>query len=480
MIGIGTTGNLILDFLASNRHPRTDTILACATILLGIRSLCKLKSLTAPSLSLVWPSSEEKKDKESTRNCGTTGTAGATEPNTGSYSPIQGLPEDILLQIFCDHLNSPLDRFNLQCVNKRFQEISESPQMMKKLQILPPIVNARTTALDIGVDVDAPTSSASTSEGSIRCFLQNDTPITATKRFLPFAQAGNPDAIFLLGLIATYVEDDIHTGVAIFASTLHQVSPSHARSQAELANILLRQGPSTKQLGLQIMQQIADSSAHPHVLLGLTNRHVHPQPGLVRSARKETETIHHIVSGLVQLIDQKPVPPHHRRLKLEKCINPHCYRRGYHTGRRAQSRHWLKTKAFTSADQWETLRNDITCMQTTTCAPTHHDLLPDNVQDQMYRVPPFHRCNRCRAKKALYCSRSCQLQHWQDHKPECRRLQHARVNAQGIAQAFGLEGDPRRIEQIRQHILAGRRAFRILAPVAGAQDNNDAANNDNP
>jgi hypothetical protein len=66
------------------------------------------------------------------------------------------------------------DRFTLQCTSKQFQRISNSDEMLSKIQV----GGDRKTGL----------------HGIIQ---ESDTPESASKSLAPFAEAGNPEAIYM-------------------------------------------------------------------------------------------------------------------------------------------------------------------------------------------------------------------------------------------------------------------------------------------
>jgi hypothetical protein len=39
----------------------------------------------------------------------------------------------------------------------------------------------------------------------------------------------------------------------------------------------------------------------------------------------------------------------------------------------------------------------------------------------------LRKCSSC--SKAMYCSRSCQEEHWKEHKPDCKKWKQAKVAA---------------------------------------------------
>ncbi|CAB9518988.1 zinc finger [Seminavis robusta] len=341
---------------------------------------------------------------------------------TNDTSNLLDLPEELLRKIFCDYLSAVSERHSLQCVNKRFQALTNSTKMKQALQILPPLVDA-SELTDADFDEECSDDSPPITS-SFSCFLPEDTAMMAIQRYLPFAQVGNPDALYLLGLIATYVEDDIHTGLALFATSLDSTGAAQpqkqrlGRSQFELG-LTLRRKRNFQELGEQIIQQTALAVGHPHALLATTEcsrRSQHEE--LYKASENETAMTRNMI-GLQFLLNKKPRPP--RNVKLEFCGHPACPRRGYNTQVR-YARHWVKSKGFTSG--WENCRAEIM----DSCATAGLANLPDAVQHGVYCVPSFCACIRCGRK--LYCSRACQRLHWKDHRASCRQPRR-------MAAAFG-------------------------------------------
>lgn len=88
-------------------------------------------------------------------------------------SPLSKLPEDVVAHCL-SFLGSVEDRFSLQCTSKQFKKISDSPEMRSKIQV----GGDRSTGL----------------HGIIQ---EHDTPETASQNLVPFAEAGNLEAIYM-------------------------------------------------------------------------------------------------------------------------------------------------------------------------------------------------------------------------------------------------------------------------------------------
>jgi len=88
-------------------------------------------------------------------------------------SPLSLLPEDVTAHCL-SFLGSAEDRFALQCTSKQFRRISNSEDMLKNVEV--------------GGDKDT---------GMHGIIQEHDTLETASKALLPFAEAGNLEAIYM-------------------------------------------------------------------------------------------------------------------------------------------------------------------------------------------------------------------------------------------------------------------------------------------
>lgn len=104
------------------------------------------------------------------------------------------LPEDVMSHCL-SFLNSVEDRFSLQTTCKQFRRISNSDKMLVKIQV--------------GGDRE-------TGKGGI--IQDEDTPETAAVVLAPFSQAGNLEAIYMLGMIKSYCHQDVESGIRLLRS----------------------------------------------------------------------------------------------------------------------------------------------------------------------------------------------------------------------------------------------------------------------
>lgn len=97
----------------------------------------------------------------------------AKESDVDAASPLSSLPEDAVAHCL-SFLNSTKDRFALQCTSKQFRRISDSDEMLLGIQI--------------GGDKNT---------GLNGIIQETDTPDTAAEKLMPFAMAGNLEAVYM-------------------------------------------------------------------------------------------------------------------------------------------------------------------------------------------------------------------------------------------------------------------------------------------
>jgi len=88
-------------------------------------------------------------------------------------APLSNLPEDVVAHCL-SFLSSTEDRFALQCTSKQFNRISNADEML------------------IGIQVGGDCST-----GMHGIVQDEDTPDTAANKFMPFAMAGNLEAVYM-------------------------------------------------------------------------------------------------------------------------------------------------------------------------------------------------------------------------------------------------------------------------------------------
>ena len=89
---------------------------------------------------------------------------------------------------------------------------------------------------------------------------EDDTPMQVTQRLLPFVRAGNVDALYLVGLIATYFFDDFEVGLGLLQRAMDS---GDKRAKYELAVTMKRVSVSSRFnkslliVGRQYMEELA-------------------------------------------------------------------------------------------------------------------------------------------------------------------------------------------------------------------------------
>jgi hypothetical protein len=121
---------------------------------------------------------------------------------------------DLPLSYILSFLSSSCDLFALQTTNKVFHNFSSASCMRQSFKFL---YNSNVLPVQRSDDTEA-----------------------IIKRFLPFAKHSNPEAIFLLGWISTYVENDLEVGMSLFQKGMEF---GDLRSKYELAYLLIHSSP---------------------------------------------------------------------------------------------------------------------------------------------------------------------------------------------------------------------------------------------
>ena len=317
------------------------------------------------------------------------------------------LPEELLDNILCNYLCTATDRRALQATNRLFYRLSSSDKMMQNLRFLLHASDKRlshdstttgglTTGL-VTASQSFPIVPATVPGLRIRAILyRGDSTRRMVQRLLPFAQHDNKDALFILGLIAVYVEDDLEVGLSLLQKGAALQSP---RCLYELGLLLMRHD---KTIGQEYLEQAA-LLGHAQAQLIHVSRHGISKE-LKHQAQRELWADYRI--GLHHLISNKPHPPRSRWGPFH-CDNPYCVRIHYRSTRRC--REWLATKP--QSTEWERLRPDVLqCGMDP--ADTHFDAT------EFYFVHRMPTCGGCRT--ATYCGAACQRLHWKRHKQVCR------------------------------------------------------------
>ena len=308
-------------------------------------------------------------------------TAAQSSPRSAPVQGLLDLPNELLQNTLCSYLSTAPDRFALQATNKSFREISNSRDMLQSLKLLKraSVVNdSQTFPAIIGDD---------------------DSVESATARLIPFAQTGNADALLVLGLIATYVEDDLEAGMALFQKGSNQ---NDNRAKYELAILLMLSPNNAHHLseGKRFIQEAATAKHAPSLLFRLRRKKREQHCELTKREMRTTKCLDHLLA--------KKAEPPQQRWKPYKCGNSYCIRRSYRKWRKRRTRAWLRTKTYSTG--WLQYRSEVLA-----CGVPS----PYFDRDLFFCVGPLGRCAGCRSES--YCSRTCQILAWSVHKQSCQR-----------------------------------------------------------
>ena len=297
----------------------------------------------------------------------------------------QAIPLDLLEMILCDYVGSDLsERFALQGTSKLFRELSNSPEMLQEAKLM----GARTTFFRgvEGVRLLPPMVN------------RGDTSLTVTQHLLPFAQCQNKDAVFAVAWIATFVEDDLETGLALLEHGSSELLDT--RATYELGNMLCRH-ESHLNLGRKFLEKAA---AAGHVQSKVSRRHFNGGVSRIRNdAEMEMDIIKNTMLEL--LLEYKPKPPRSKWTPVT-CGYHRCSRQAYPT-ESGGCKAWLQTKEHSEA--WGSIRHQLLA-----CCGNPAFLYE---KESIFYLPDRLLCQRCRFRH--YCGRACQRLDWKMHKLEC-------------------------------------------------------------
>jgi hypothetical protein len=291
------------------------------------------------------------------------------------------LPEDVLAHCL-SFLNSTEDRFALQCTSRQFRRISNSDEMM------------------IGIQVGGDCST-----GLHGIIQDNDTPDTAADKLMPFAMAGNLEAVYMLGIIQSYCQRDIHNGICMLkmASSQGYVRASYA------LGLVLRDSHSDE--AAKYMKMAADAGYLPALQELLPAREMKAKYG-EPNADELRRHLDHL--GLNRLLSRHYVrSPDLRNLNTSHCWNPLCGRWAFKATVTPNGmavrvhRPWVYR-------HHSGLRSPQNSNASTVSVPRAPDI--------DFRVSRMKMCSRC--CRAKYCSKLCQVYDLRSgrHKMECQFL----------------------------------------------------------
>ncbi|EEC50913.1 predicted protein [Phaeodactylum tricornutum CCAP 1055/1] len=270
-------------------------------------------------------------------------------PRPTPVSWVSLLPEEVTAHCL-SFLPTVEDRFALQCTNRQFRRISNEKPMMQHVAV------------------------AGDRETGMRGILQeHDTPETAAVALTPFCQAGNLEAIYMLGIIKSYCHQDVQDGIALLKRASRA---GYVRATYALGLVLRDNDPKEAS---RYMRKAAHKGYLPALQEWLPAREMKRRYGepLAENLREYLDPF-----GLNRLLARhyvrdKPL----RNLNTSHCWNPLCGRWAF--------------KAHTA------------------------HVVEEPVDVRVSRMKMCSRC--CRAK---YCSKLCQVYDWRSgrHKTECQFL----------------------------------------------------------
>lgn len=277
------------------------------------------------------------------------------QPNMEEQSSalLSMIPEDVLGHVL-GFLGSIGDRFSLQCTSHQFRELSNSEDLLKPMKL--------------GGHIDT---------GKESIFQDADTIESAVDKVSIFARAGNPEALYMLGMIKTYCQPDVEGGILILKRA---ATDGFVRAHYTLGLVLRDSHPEEAALHMQLAAQ---QEYLPALQELLPNRDMKLKYGEL-SAEQLRPFLDPI--GLNRLLCRHYLNSTAlRELNTSHCWNPLCGRWAF----KAQ----MVPPSFTEAS-------------------FHMDL----------RVSRMKMCSRC--CRAKYCSKLCQVHDWRSgrHKTECQFL----------------------------------------------------------
>lgn len=334
--------------------------------------------------------------------------------------PLAQLPEDVLAHClsFCSGVE---DRFALQCTSQQFRRISNSDEMM------------------IGIQVGGDKKT-----GLHGIILETDTPESSACNLLPYARAGNLEAIYMyvfplycslfhllvmsihspdhifnyffrLGIIKSYCNQDVEGGIALLRMASDQ---GYVRASYALG-LVLRDTHVGE--AASYMKIAADAGYIPALQETLSARTMKAKYG-----EPQADELRHYLDPLClnRLLARHYVRAAGLRdLNTSHCWNPLCGRWAFKATmnmtqqttrhRRHAAHRWAAARQyFGLGGSTATSSRDNTETSDTNEAHSPHDI----------RVSRMKMCSRC--CRAKYCSKLCQVYDWRSgrHKMECQFL----------------------------------------------------------
>ncbi|GKY93829.1 hypothetical protein MPSEU_000350000 [Mayamaea pseudoterrestris] len=308
------------------------------------------------------------------------------EPRAPACSPFQLLPEDIVANCL-SFLGGVDDRFAVQCTSKQFQRISNTEPLLS----------------NIAVGGDKQT-------GRHGIIKDEDSAETASKLLTPYADAGNLEAIYMLGIILSYCRQDVKQGICLLQQA---ASGGFVRASYALGLALRDTEPETAS---KYMKAAADAEYIPALQELLSPRRMKELHG---EPKADELRLHLDPLCLNRLLTRHyTVTARLRDLNTSHCWNPLCGRWAF------------KIIVPTHREPHDHFGVDplLPARSGGYVFPSHfasYDGQSDpNVKKEAgdLRVSRMKMCSRC--CRAKYCSKLCQVYDWRSnrHKMECQFL----------------------------------------------------------
>ena len=378
-------------------------------------------------------------------NCNT-----ATTTTEHQSDLLQLLNNDILAQCL-SYVGTRSDRFSLQVTCKRFQELSNADSMLAIVQLggdaltvcnfyeeenndednnneqqgdgeeLPlhaaNLEEARQRASQSPLTTPPPT----TIKGGI--ILDNDTSITAVKKLIKYAVAGNYEAVYMIAIILCYCYENISEGVAFLRYTADV--GNHLPSMYALS-LILRDSRSVE--ADYYLSHACSLNYMPAWQERLTAAEMRARFGDLDAVKLVKYLDSPCLNNLIKrhYLEFKRVRNH----PTSHCWNPNCGRWAYKAFGEIEPHHSCH-EAFSIESLLpkvsETQSSDKTSKESLDTSPLEQlrKYLRNKTQCRDrhgFKVSRMKMCSSCR--RAKYCSKLCQVYDWRSgrHKMECRFL----------------------------------------------------------
>jgi len=316
--------------------------------------------------------------------------------------PLAQLPEDVLAHClsFCSGVE---DRFALQCTSKQFRRISNSDEMM------------------IGIQVGGDKKT-----GLHGIISETDTPESSACNLLPYARAGNLEAIYMLGIIKSYCNQDVEGGISLLRMASDQ---GYVRASYALGLVLRDTHAGEANAYMKIAADAGYIPALQETLSARTMKAKYGEP--------QADELRHYLDPLClnRLLARHYVRAAGLRdLNTSHCWNPLCGRWAFKatmnmtqqtTRQRRHAAHRWAAARQRLVDLGAAAANAVSSRSSASSHARNNTENSDMNEARAsldIRVSRMKMCSRC--CRAKYCSKLCQVYDWRSgrHKMECQFL----------------------------------------------------------